>query len=277
MPYATLMVPVDESSASQARVAFACELAGHFGSSLRGVAARRPETPFIAPNATMAMVRELLAAEVEKAEAEMKRAEAGFRAIADQRKVPSEWRSALADVKMTVAAEARAVDLIVIGRNRRGIAPSYTVDPGDVLMDGGRPVLVIPPDVPAGASMSHVVIAWTDSREARRAVMDAIPFLRAAVQVTVLEVCGSDDVRNARARTADVVAFLALRGVAAEAAVLPAVGLSVAQRIVTFARDEGAGLIVMGAYGHARLREWAFGGVTREMLETSPVCLLLSH
>lgn len=277
MPYATLMVPVDESKASQARVEFACELAGHFGCSLLGVAARRPETPFIAPNATMAVVRELLATEMQKAEAELKRAESGFRALIAGHNVPSKWRSTLTDLTSTVAMEARAVDLIVIGRNRPGIVPSYAVDPGDVLIGGGRPVLVTPPDVPAGAIMSHVVIAWTDSREARRAVMDAMPFLQAAIQVTVLEICGSDDVRNARARTADVVAFLALRAISAEVAVLPAVGLSVAQRLIAFARDEGAGLIVMGAYGHARLREWAFGGVTREMLETSPVCLLLSN
>lgn len=278
MPYATLMVPVDDSETSTARIAFACELAEHFGCSLLGVAARRPKAPFIEPNATMAAVRELVAAEMEKAEASLQRAEMRFRALIGPRNIPSEWRSTLTDLTTIVAAEARAVDLIVIGRSRPGTTtPSYAMDPGDALMGAGRPVLVTPPDVSAEAVMSHVVIAWTDSREARRAVVDAMPFLQAAAQVTVLEVCGSDDIGNAGARTADIVAFLALHAVAAEAAVLPAVGLSVAQRIIAFARDEKAGLIVMGAYGHARLGEWAFGGVTREMLETSPVCLLLSR
>jgi nucleotide-binding universal stress UspA family protein len=270
MPYATLMVPVVDSERSTARIGFACELADHFGCSLLGVAAQRPEPPLIEPNATMSVVGELVAAEREKAEAALKRAEMRFRAVTGPRKIPSEWRSTLSDPVTIIAAEARAADLLVIGRDS-------AVDLGDVLMSSGRPVLVTPPNLPVEIVPSHVVIAWTDSRESRRAIIDAMPFLQAAAQVTVLEVCGSDDVKDARARTADIVGFLARHTVKAEAVVRQAVGQSVAQRIIAMAREKQAGLIVMGGYGHARLREWAFGGVTREMLETSPVCLLLSR
>jgi nucleotide-binding universal stress UspA family protein len=121
------------------------------------------------------------------------------------------------------------------------------------------------------------VIAWKDSRESQRAATAALPLLRHASTVHVLEICGADDAELARARTADVVAWLGRHGVVAENHVQSPGETTVAQDIIGFANSRGAGLIVSGGYGHARLREWALGGVTQELLASAPVCVLLSH
>ena len=141
----------------------------------------------------------------------------------------------------------------------------------------GRPVLVVPPTVHTSPAGAGVVIGWAETREARRAVSDALPFLQRARHVSVAHVYAEGERESACRCVDDVVAFLDRHKIKAEAVVQPRTGTSTAKQLVAIAREKHAGLIVMGGYGHARLREWAFGGVTREMLKASPVCLLLSH
>ncbi len=139
-----------------------------------------------------------------------------------------------------------------------------SVDGGDLVMDAGRPVLFVPPGVDF-LSAKRIVIAWKDTREARRAVWDSMPFLKRAAEVSIVVIDSEDG--SAR----DVATYLGCHGVAATTTTRPESEIAVAVKIVHIAQQEGADLIVCGAYGHSRAREWAFGGVTRDLLEGSPL------
>jgi nucleotide-binding universal stress UspA family protein len=140
------------------------------------------------------------------------------------------------------------------------------------MMNAGRPILVVPPQREHLVG-DRIVIAWKDTREARRALWDSLPFLKRADTVFVIAVGPSDCKDSA----SDVSAYLARHGVASRAFVRPAPEKSAAHEIIRVAEDEGADLIVSGAYGHSRAREWIFGGFTRDLLDNIPVCCLFSH
>jgi nucleotide-binding universal stress UspA family protein len=143
---------------------------------------------------------------------------------------------------------------------------------GALLMEVGRPVLVAPPGIERLAA-KRVVVAWKDTREARRAVHDALPFLTRADEVLVAVVGPDADREGAE----DVAAYLSDHSVAVTTHLLRSPEVSAADEILRFAGREEADLVVMGAYGHSRLREWIFGGATRDVLQTTPVCCLMSH
>lgn len=136
--------------------------------------------------------------------------------------------------------------------------------------------LVVPGAVNS-LSANHVVIGWKDTREARRATRDALPFLHQAKRVTIIEICETYQKEAARHHVDDVMLYLALHGVKAEGRIeIRSLG-SGADQIIGFAEDEGADLLVTGAYGHSRLNEWFFGGMTHDQLTSSPICCLMSH
>ena len=114
-----------------------------------------------------------------------------------------------------------------------------------------------------------IVVAWKDTREARRAVVDALPFLKAASEVLVATV-DEGDYSTEREDLDDMMAWLAVHGIKARAEVVPEAETPVAA-IVAAAHKMGAGLVVSGAYGHTRLSEWLFGGATRDLLKASAV------
>jgi nucleotide-binding universal stress UspA family protein len=189
-----------------------------------------------------------------------------------------EWRCSQDYPGEYIAREARAADLVIISRQRPEFDPYVFPDPGEVLLRVGRPVLAVPPGV-SSLSGRRVVVAWKDTREARRAIQDALPFLHRADEVLIAEVCeSSDDIAPARARLRDVAKYLASHRIAAAIAerVRP-VDVTAADSLLRLVRDESADLIVAGAYGHTRLGEWVFGGMTQALLTGSPVCCLLSH
>jgi nucleotide-binding universal stress UspA family protein len=177
-----------------------------------------------------------------------------------------------------LARESRAADLVIVGRDleRLRLGVYQSADPGDVLMRAGRPLLVVPPGL-SRLEGKHIVVAWKDSREARRAVWDALPLLTRAEMVHVVEVTEEEDLDLGATRAADVVDYLSRHEVNARAEVRTKRERSVADELVLVAETLGADLIVAGGYGHARVREWAFGGVTSDLLNHSPKCCLLSH
>ena len=123
----------------------------------------------------------------------------------------------------------------------------------------------------------HVVIGWRDSREARRAVRDALPFLHEATRVTVVEICESGEEAAAQEHIDDVARYLSRHRIGGGPRVVIHQEGSGAAQLIRLAQNEGADLIVTGAYGHSRLGEWMFGGMTRDLLATSPFCCLMSH
>jgi nucleotide-binding universal stress UspA family protein len=170
-------------------------------------------------------------------------------------------------------AKTRAADLVVIGSRPAADDVSHTFDPGEVLLAAGRPVLIAPQGH-AALSARRILIAWKDTREARRAVQSALPFLQQAEHVTLVEVAENLLEAQAQAHLADVEAYLSRHGIEVGVkAVLNPHG-AIAHQLTTAASDNGADLIVAGAYGHTRLGEWIFGGATRGLLHTSRPCCL---
>jgi nucleotide-binding universal stress UspA family protein len=174
-----------------------------------------------------------------------------------------------------VVAASRAADLIVAGGAPRRRDPYATCGAAALALTSGRPVLVAPPSAPPLNGKS-VLIAWKETREARRALSDAMPFLERAERVVVMTICPKDAVEDASRAVEDVAASLNRRGVKAVAKVVEHAHPDGFQ-LLRQASLEGADLIVMGAYGHARLGEWVFGGVTADLLEQDQAYLLLSH
>ena len=168
--------------------------------------------------------------------------------------------------------EARAADLLVIGRGRS----EYDADPGVIVLRAGRPVLLVP-DTAAALPLRRVVVAWKDTRECRRAVRDALPFLQQAKEVLLVEVGENKSESQAKNNLPDVAAYLVRHRVIVAAEVRRRPHGSVATELLHVVEEEKADLIVAGGYGHSRLGEWIFGGVTRELLTASPVCCMLSH
>lgn len=278
MTSACFIVHVDRDAESDGRIRLACNLAGRFDARLIGLAAAMMDLPVIDPMGYAPIDAETIASERELLESDLKVAAEKFQRCIDEKKVKGEWRSNLEFPADLICRDARAADLLIIGRGdvEKSIGPQRALDPGDVLMQSGRPVLVVPPNVDA-LPLNHVLVAWKDTRESRRAVADALPFLKLARSVSVLELCGEDELDDAKVSVADVVSYLDRHGIAAKGEAKLQGHTDPASEIIDCAKGRGADLIVAGAYGHARLREWVFGGVTYELIKRSTICCLLSH
>ena len=164
----------------------------------------------------------------------------------------------------------------VIGQKPERVNDYLSVDPGEAILKMGRPTLV----VPEGAHTlraERVVVGWKDTREARRAVRDAVPFLQKATRVTIVEACGEGEDQTALGRLDDVARYLSRHRIEAGPRVILRQEGSGAAQLIEIAHEERADLLVTGAYGHSRFGEAMFGGVTRELLLNSPICCLMSH
>ena len=277
--YKALMVHAGLGAAAEARVRLAAGLAGRFGAHLIGLAAS-PARPLVTgPFGEAGVVAEIIGDAERRVGAELDAVGERFRAAAGGEGGRAEWRTSFDPPADALGREARAADLLVIGRGGDESAGDarLSAEPGDVLMRTGRPVLVVPPGLDA-LEARRVVVAWKDRREAQRAVADALPFLVHAEEALVVEVLeGADGHEEARRRVDDVAALLARHGVAASG---EAVGLherTVVDELLRAAVRHHADLIVAGGYGHPRLLEWVFGGVTQDLLSRCPACCLLSR
>ena len=269
----SLIVYVDDSDESDARVELACDLAVSFDALLIGLSASRPQPPMLDPLSGMGDVLTLYR---QTAEAEVERARVRFRAIVDARSVRTEWRAGLDAPGRLLTVEARAADLVIIGQKATGV-PFRSPDPGDVVLGAGRPVLIVPPVRARSPVGENVLVAWKDTRESRRAVATALPLLRMASRVEVVEVAAAPDMAAAGARTADVCEFLKRHQIEARPTPLADDGDPTTVRLLAEAKKRQAGLVVAGGYGHGRMREWMLGGVTRSLLTHSDVCVLMAH
>lgn len=167
------------------------------------------------------------------------------------------------------------------------VVPSMTAQDGaeihdffqDILLDSGRPVLVVPPKQQTTAILpKRVVVAWQPTREAARAVHDAMPLLKTAEQVDVLVVDPKVGERaHGEEPGADIAAHLARHGLNVQVVVRPSLGASSGAAILDYAKSIGADLIVAGGYGHSRLRERVLGGTTRDLLHSTSLPVLFAH
>lgn len=274
MTYKTLLAHLDLSQSNAELLRVAADLGERFDARLVGIAACQPMQlaygDGLASGEVMAACRDELESELRRAEAEFRQALNGYRA-------PLEWRSTYTTDALPyyVASEARSADLVVTSlATADALDSSRHASVGDLVMRAGRPVLVVPLTA-ARLPFEKIVIAWKDTREARRAVADALPLLAMASQITIVEIAPDPDLPSALGRVQDVAASLMLHGIKADPLAVVSRGAD-ASRLAGILEEQDADLVVSGAYGHSRLREWAFGGVTHDILKGGR-CALLSH
>jgi len=276
MSFATLMVHVDVEPKSDARVRLAAQLADRFSSTLIGSSAcLLPPYP---AEGVYFVTREFVEQEQQDMVAALQRTEASFRAAAGETgsRIGLEWRSAVDLPELFVVSQARSADLVIVGRAPSPMDISRCLDPGAAVLRVGRPMVVVPPGVDT-LKAERILIGWKDNREARRALQDSLPLLHEAKSVAVVEVCEDSTAALARTHVEDVARYLTRHRITVGSAAAATAKHGVADHLIDVARVEGADLIVTGAYGHSRLGEWIFGGVTRELLASSPVCCLMSN
>lgn len=216
--------------------------------------------------------------DIKEVERKKTAAEQEFRQAFASRANQLEWRPAtiFASTAGHIAQEARAADLVMTGMPALATQGGLRqLDMGDLVLQAGRPVLIVPGH-PCSTNFDHVLIAWKDAREARRATLDALPLLKKAARVTVVEIAPDSHLTEARNNLAEVSHWLKMHGVNAETFAIKSSGHD-ANALQAIAQQEGADIVVAGAYGHSRLREWAFGGFTSELMQPTQRCSFVSH
>ena len=274
MTYAAILVHVQTDAPGVARLACARALASRFDATLIGLAAEMVppltfDDGYVSADVTWYQAMSKLVEEGQVA------AKALFDKQAAGLKQPPIWRSGIEPPAPALTRMARGADLLVASPPIKGGTSAYRdATASELAIGSGRPV-VVAPDGATPLTGKKVVLAWKDTREARRAFSDALPFLIAADAVLVLEVCEKDEARDAEDHVADVARLLTSHGARPETRV--AHGAHAGDVILAEAKAFGADLIVAGAYGHSRLGEFVFGGVTRALLGQAEVYVLLSH
>ena len=170
----------------------------------------------------------------------------------------------------------RRFDLIIVGQpERQKSLPDEVIDEG-VLFDSGRPVIFVPDIQKGGMTLDRIMVCWDGSRAAARAVADAMPFLKKAKQVEVVIIADKAGKKD-EVPGADLGQHLARHGLKVDVKRITSPDIDVPSTILSYAADSSADMIVMGGYGHSRLREFVLGGATRGMLEAMTVPVLMSH
>ncbi|MBI1206149.1 MAG: universal stress protein [Azospirillum sp.] len=274
-----ILVVVDGTAATAARVAAAAALAARHDAHLTGLWVVPPlNMPGYVDVQLPEAVREAHRQEQLEQTADAKRrfAEAMGQAGLTAR---SEWRSAQGDPTDITAIHARYADLVVVGQTDvdRG-RESATVRPEALVFDSGRPVLVVPYAGQFPTVGDRVLVAWNDSREAARAVADAHPILERAHRVTVLAVNPRPGIQGAGDEPgADIARHLAHHRVTVEASHFLCEPAEIGDILLNQITDLGCDLVVMGAYGRSRLREIVLGSLTGFILRHMTVPILFSH
>ena len=274
MSYKTILVHVDAGKRCAARVEIAIALARQYGAHLIGLYAMPlVELPGYVQAGGMS------GAELNRRRADelVERAKAAFNNALSAAGLPSaEWYTSELNAVDAVALHARYADLIVVGQPQAeddsGIGSGFS---GHVVREAGRPVLMVPYVGAFPSIGKRILIGWKATREAIRAVDDAIPFLLQAEAIRVLVIDPRPGEHGAMPE--DIAPYLARHGVKVEVHVDRAAQNDVGNEILSRAADFSADLIVMGAYGHSRFREIMLGGATRTMIDSMTVPVLMSN
>jgi nucleotide-binding universal stress UspA family protein len=272
---AAVMVHVASDEGVKDRIKLAADLARRFDADLIGVAGWPllkqdvVEHPFNQRRSPQSLRQE----EIERRLALL---EEQFRQSVDVKLRAVEWRASSHFPNEVIAKEAFAADLIVIGRDALPGDIHHTFDPGNVILATGRPILVLPPGKPH-LPASRIVIAWKNTREARRAVFDALPFLKQAQSVSIAAVCPLELEKVMEQEVGRLAHCLTRHGVALGGQIIIISPEAEGSALLKFAEDTSADLLIAGAYGHTRLGEWLFGGVTRHLLTNATVPCLFSN
>jgi nucleotide-binding universal stress UspA family protein len=275
MTYATLMVHLELGRSNAGLLAIVGDLAERFRAGVIGIAGCQT---ILTSNNDGYVPGDVVVEVRDETKQEIKEAESEFRTALGSAAGRLEWRSTVMSASLSdyIAGEARSADLVITSVNTGDLLDAARlVNTGEFIMQVGRPVLFVP-GAAVGLNLNHIVVAWKDTREARRAVFDALPLLKKAAHITVIEIAAEEELAAADVHVKDVGGWLERHSIAAECTAKHSTGDDAAQ-LKVIAREQCADLIVAGAYGHSRLRELVFGGVTRDLLRCSDRCSLMAH
>ena len=277
MTYGSILGPIDENPAAAGSIEAAIRLAGALGAHLEGVAIIPPLYVPLRLRARQSGAA-LLKKEYEHDKKEARAAVRHFEARAAKAGVASAEGLAIeADAQVILPIRARTSDLVVLplpGEDDIGVLGGHAVEA--TLLSVGRPVLLVPEKgLPAGFPRK-VLVAWNGSREAARALSDAVPLLARAKSVVVFSAGPAGDEGPLHGAKA-AVRYLARHGVAAETLHATSSDDKAGDTILARARKVGADLVVMGAYGRPRMAELILGGATRAVLRNGSIAVLMSH
>lgn len=278
--YKDLLVPITATPADEAALAAALQLARHAQAHvtvLEVVNLPLPATPWgMSPEIGMADVYQRLRSQGDSKGRELKKRLAGERVSTEVQVVEAMF---VEPPSMAVRwAQTHALSVVgnVLGDNANADRTRAMI--GSLLLESGRPVLSVPEENAAVLPPAHVVVAWKPTTQAARALQDAMPLLMAAdkVELVMIDPVAEDSATQTEPGAA-VLAHLRRHSVQAQPVILHAKGTSHSQVLLDHLKQSGAQLLVSGGYGHSRLREWALGGMTRELLFSARIPVLFSH
>lgn len=275
MTFKSILVYTDRGTSAKARLALARTLAENHDAHIVGLAVRPTQ---MYPMGFVEMIPQdvidsISAQNEEVVVALRKSFDAAMTASGLSAK--SEWRDTTGDPAQQIAVHGRYSDLIVIGQPDPDVQSGLATElADDVVLLAGRPILVIPYTQRETNIGTRIMVAWNGSREAARAVADAMPLLKRATSVDVI---AADPDGIGDEPGADIGQFLARHGVTVEVSHTLTDDISIGDELLNRTADRNIDMLVMGAYGHSRLRETILGGATRHILRHMTVPTLLSH
>jgi len=276
MTYSTLMVHLNLGVSNDGLLHIAVDLAARFNAHVIGIGACQPLQVSCGDGYLSGDLIEQDRIEMSR---EIGEAAAAFRAAFQGTASRVEWRSTVLPSSLAtyVAQQADAADLLIFSPEEKGLTRDFSrcVKVGELVMQVARPVLIVPPGVNQ-LNLENIVVGWKETREARRAISDALPLLKLAAHVTVLEIAAAEQIAAVGEHLKDVADWLGRHGIAAETMTAVSQGNDAAE-LDAIAQQKAAGLLVTGAYGHSRLREWMLGGVTRNLMLHPARCSFVSH
>lgn len=275
--YKDFLVELDDTDLSARRIDYAVRLARRFDAHLTGLYLIPSFTPPPAVGAYMTqdMEAQIMAGAMQRADAALER----FRQMAESESVAFETRTDKGpyhEHPLLLGTHGRYADLAVIGQPDPNDG-ALVLDPGDVVLAAGAPVVIVPYIGTPSTVAERVVVAWNASRESARAVRDAIPLLEKARAVDV--VCFRPDQARGHGEMpgADIALHLSRHGIDVDVQIVEGQGIDVGNALLSHVADRGNDFLVMGGYGHSRLREAVLGGATRTILASMTVPVLMAH
>jgi nucleotide-binding universal stress UspA family protein len=278
MPYKTILVHCDATPQTEQRLRYAVQLAKAHEARLVGLLVAEPlaqtafvDTPFLP---------DMMRLHEQRQEERVVQVRETFERVMGHAGLEGEWRVGEGSADSVLATHIRYADLGVVGQfdPEGSLTEQWRALPETVAMTSGRPVLVVPYIGAPPTVARNVVLAWNASREATRAASDALPLLQAAERVRVLVVdARSSEEGHGEEPGADVAAWLARHGVKVEVQRDNAPDSDVGSVILSRLSDFGADLLVMGIFGHSRLRELVLGGASNTLLASMTVPVLIAH
>lgn len=287
MGWANILALLDGNETDRAVATTALAIGKAFDATVEGLIVRpdpREAVRLAIDGMSPAMIEGVIDAARDEAERRIVKARDSFTVACGEASIPLEtaatgagacatWHEKVGTTADSIANHGRLSDLVIVGHPTRRGSDDADIAVETVLFETSCPLLLAGPE-PLDPENLKVLVAWNGGRESALAVHAALPLLRRAERVAVVEVNG-EGIRGPTGK--ELCAYLARHGINATAELLTGTDKPVPQMVLDHARETGAGLLVMGAYGHSRLRELVLGGVTRQMLIDAELPVLMAH